>query len=122
MCAEFKKYLDNTSLGITKDKFLAMRQQWIELGQPPQPMSDCPAALEDFPSLVLTSLDIFSNLADIYIPRMEGNPYFQGKDRSGLDLLFRLHFITSPEEQLIVLNLINILEARAKKDLNKFKK
>jgi len=85
-------------------------------------MSDCPAALEDFPSLVLTSLDIFSNLPDIYIPRMEGTPYYQGKDKSCLDLLFRLHFIDSPEEQLIILNLLNILEARAKKDMNRVKK
>lgn len=99
-----------------------MRKQWIELGQPPQPMSDCPASLEDFPSLVHTSLEIFGNLGDVYIPRMEGAPYFQGKDKSNIDILFRLHYIEDTEEQLIVLSLLNLLEARAKKDLNKTKK
>ena len=99
-----------------------MRRQWIELGQEPQPLSDCPADLEDFPSIIHTAIDIFNNLSDIYIPRMEGNPYYQGKDKSSIDILFRLHYIEDPEEQLTIIGILNVLDARAKKDINRVKK
>lgn len=96
-----------------------MRKQLVDLGQEPPPMSDCPADFEDFPQIVHTSFDIFNLLPDEYIPKMEGAPFYKGKDLSVLPMLFKLHFVDSAEDQLMVLDFISMLDIKAKKDLNK---
>lgn len=98
-----------------------MRKQIAELGQDPPPMSDCPADFNDFPDIIHTCFDIFNQLPDEYIPKTEGVPYYSGKNLNILNMLFNLHFIDTPEDQLLVLQVINLLDVYAKKELNRKK-
>ena len=93
----------------------------MDLNQDPPPMSDCPVDFDDFPGIVHTSFDIFNQLPDEYIPRMDAAPFYSGKNLNILPLLYDLHFISEPNEKLLVLELLNILDIFAKKELNRKK-
>jgi hypothetical protein len=100
-----------------------MRTQLMELGQIPPSLSDCPLDFNDFPSIVHTSFEIFNQLPDKFLPRAEGGtPYYSGKEMTALPMLLDMHIITDTVDKLLVLEFINMLDIRAKKDLNKPRK
>lgn len=96
-----------------------MRKQLIDLGVEPPGLDEMPLAIEDFPSIVHTAFDIFNQLPDEYIPRMDAPPFYSGKNLECLEMMFNLHYISSVEEKRLLIELINILDLQARKDLNK---
>lgn len=100
---------------------MEIRKQLAELGQEAPPLSECPLELDDFPPIVHSSFDIFNQLPDEYIPRMDAAPFYSGKNLSVLPLLYDLFLITDNTDKLLVLEIINILDGIAKKELNRKK-
>lgn len=91
----------------------------MDLGQEPPPLSEMPLEFEDFPTIVHTSLEIFNNLPDTYVSRMEAPPLYTGKDLSSLPVMYELHYVTDLEDKRMVLEFINLFDIQARKDLNK---
>ena len=70
---------------MTKDQYLEMMDQ---MGQEPD-WEKCPPDMDDFPSSVLDSLNIFHTLGD----RIYGDVGYIGKDFTNLSLLYK-HYNT----------------------------
>lgn len=93
-----------------------------ELGGEIPSLEEMPLDITDFPDIIHIAFDIFNQLPDEYIPRMDAPPFYNGKNLECLELMFSLHYITCTEEKRILLELINTLDSQAKRDLNKRRK
>ena len=73
-----------------------------------------PPELEDFPSYVHRALDIFNKLPDIYTSTQNAL-LFTGKDLSSLETLYRIYEVEDNEEKRLILDVITLLDTRARK-------
>jgi hypothetical protein len=96
-----------------------MREQMLELGAPAPDMSECPPDITDFPPLVEISMEIFGMLQDDIIIAPDGSSRYKGKIMSNIETLFDIYYIKDRSDKKFILELISILDMRARKDLNR---
>ena len=83
--------------------------------------SKCPADLEDFPDYVVTALSIFNSLPDRYTSTMESVIY-TGKDFAALPAMFDIFNVEDRDEKLLVFEVIEFLDGRAREQALKASK
>lgn len=81
-----------------------------QLGQTPK-LSEMPMDINDFPQIIRMSLDIFNRLGDRYTSTDLG-PLYIGKDLSTLALFFDLYEIYPKHQQLLVLQVVQHIDAK----------
>ena len=52
---------------------------------------------------------------------MEGTPFYAGKNLNIINTLYELHYIESAPDKLLVLQIVNLRDVYAKKELNRKK-
>ncbi len=87
-------YLQNDSIGMTKDQYLRMVEQTGEEID----WEKCPPDLEDFPSSVVDALNIFHSLGNKVYPEIG----YIGKDYTNTDILFKLYSIEKYQKDWIM--------------------
>ena len=87
---------------MTKDKYLEMREQ---LGKEPDP-DECPPGVEDFPEVVVDSINIFNYLGDRVFPDIG----YLGKDYTNLPVLLEMYKIDNVD---LVLDILSRLDSHA---------
>lgn len=104
----FAKQINNPAASkMTKEKYLHLCE--IQGYEPD--MKAMPLDINDFPQIVHTSLNIFNQLRDSYIPAEI--PVYVGKDLSALTVLYDVYGITSSNIKQLVLKYINIFDSAA---------
>jgi hypothetical protein len=93
---------------MTKNKYISMCEA---LGDPIIE-SDMPPDIEDFPSYVHISLDIFNCLPDTYSGGMD--PIYSGKDIGAMTSLFKIMEV-DPKDYIRILKVVQYLDTRARK-------
>ena len=93
---------------MTKDQYLMMCEQTGEEID----WDRCPPDADDFPSSVLTSLEIFNQLGDRVYPDVGD----VGKDFTNLNLLFELYKIDSVVEKEWILEILLYMDSEAIKE------
>jgi len=102
-----KKFLDNSKVGMTKEKYLSM---CIQMGDEPD-WDKCPPEYSDFPSYIHAAIDIFNSLPDTYSGGME--PLYIGKNIGPFSELCSL-FDIDKEDRLMVFEVIQFLDKHAR--------
>jgi len=101
---------------MTKEKYISMCKA---LGDEIKE-EDLPPDLDDFPSYVHVSLDVFNCLPDTYSGGME--PIYSGKDIASITALYDIMQV-DPSDKARILRVIQYLDTRArKKAINEAKK
>lgn len=91
----------------------------LSLGAPAPDMSECPPDIVDFPPIIETAMDIFGMLQDDIIIAPDGTSRYRGKIMSNIETLFDIYYIKDRSDKKFILELIGILDMRARKDLNR---
>lgn len=82
MWERLEKWQKNNEVGMSKDKYLSMREQ---LGKDPNP-NECPPGVEDFPEVIVDAINIFNMLGDRVYPEIG----YIGKDYTNLPVLLQI--------------------------------
>jgi len=93
---------------MTKDQYLRMCEQTGEEID----WKRCPPDLEDFPEIVIDSLNIFNSLGN----RMYADVGFVGKDYTNLELLYDFYDIKEKRSKEYVFELLLYLEGVTQKE------
>lgn len=110
--------MNNSSLGISRKKYLEMRRQMLDIGAPAPPLEDAPDSIENFPPLVGVALSLYNYLADKYVS--DGvKLIYTGKDYSCIKQYFEIYDINCKEDQKVLLKLLAIIDRYQIKKLNK---
>ena len=89
---------------MSKDQYLRMCEQTGEEIN----WEKCPPEIEDFPTSILTALNIFESLGIRVYPDVG----YVGRDYTNLDLLYKVYFVEKHEEDWIF-ELLLFLDSRA---------
>ena len=92
---------------MTKDQYLRMIEQTGEEID----WDRCPPDIEDFPEIVVTSINIFHSLGD----RIYSDVGFTGKDYTTLPLLYKFYHIEEYQKES-VFEILLVLENNARED------
>lgn len=101
MFDRLEKWQDNSLTGMSKSKYLEIEEQ---LGREPDP-DKCPPDIEDFPEIVIDSLNIFNALGDRIYPEIG----YIGKDYTNLPILLEVYKI---EDRDLCIQVLARLDAR----------
>ena len=82
MWERLEEWQKNSDVGMTKDKYLEMREQ---LGKEPD-LKECPPGEEDLPSVIIDAINIFNMLGDRVYPEIG----YIGKDYTNLPVLLEV--------------------------------
>ena len=96
-------YLDHSNIGMTKDQYLEMCEQTGEEID----WDRCPPNIEDFPEIVVDSLNIYNSLGSRIFPDVG----YTGKDYSNFDFLLDLYKIEHHNKEFLM-EIMLILESR----------
>jgi len=92
----------NNDVGMTKDKYLEMREQ---LGKEPD-MEECPPGSEDLPSVIIDAINIFNMMGDRVYPEIG----YIGKDYTNLPILLEVYNVDNVD---LTLEALSRLDAHA---------
>lgn len=92
----------NSEVGMTKDRYLDMEEQ---LGRAPNP-EKCPPGIEDFPGVIIDSINIFNYLGDRVYPEIG----YIGKDYTNLPVLLKIYDVDNVD---LVLEALSRLDSHA---------
>lgn len=83
--------------------------------------NEMPLCLEDFPSIVPASLDIFNRLPDRLVSTELG-PLYTGKDLSSIPVLFEYADIINSRDKKLIIEIVQHLDQKAvKRELQRHK-
>lgn len=82
MWERLEKWQKNNDVGMSKDKYLDMKEQ---LGQDPD-MEECPPGEEDLPGIIIDAINIFNMLGDRVYPDIG----YIGKDYTNLPIFLKV--------------------------------
>ncbi|AYJ73274.1 tail assembly chaperone [Proteus phage Stubb] len=98
---------------MTVEAWEQMKQMFLDSGRPPPPEDSRPIEFESLDTECKLAFMIFNRLRDTYVPGQM--PQYNGKDLSGLPVLFEIYGITDNVEKEEILDLITILDGAAVK-------
>jgi hypothetical protein len=102
MWERLEKWQKNSDVGMTKDKYLELREQ---IGKEPNP-EECPPGAEDFPDILLDSINIFNMLGDRVFPEIG----YIGKDYTNLPVLLKVFAVDNVD---LLMETLSRLDAHA---------
>jgi len=102
MWERLEKWQRNSDVGMTKDKYLEMREQ---LGKEPN-LEECPPGAEDFPNVLIDSINIFNMLGDRAYPEIG----YIGKDYTNLPVLIKVFEVDNVD---LLMEALSRLDAHA---------
>lgn len=102
MWDRLEKWQRNSDVGMTKDKYLEMREQ---LGKEPDP-DEMPPGDEDLPGIIIDAINIFNSMGDRVYPEIG----YIGKDYTNLPILLKVFDIDNVD---LVMDAISRLDAHA---------
>ena len=97
-----EKWQHNATVGMTKEKYLDMKDQ---LGEPPD-WEECPPGGDDFPEIVTQAINTFSGLGDRIYPDIG----YVGKDYTNLPIYLKWYGV---EDEQFFLELLLHLDHEA---------
>ena len=114
-----EKWQHNATVGMTKEKYLDMKDQ---LGEDPD-WEECPPGSDDFPEIVVQAINTFSSLGDRIYPDIG----YVGKDYTNLPIYLNWYEVEDEEFFLgILLHLdseaIKTSQEHLKRELDKMKR
>jgi len=119
MWKRLEQWQTNNDVGMTKDKYLDMREQ---LGKEPN-IEECPPGDEDLPEVIIDAINIFNMMGDRVYPEIG----YIGKDFTNLPILleiFRVDNVPLVMEALLRLDAhaIKKSQERLKREYDKMKR
>ena len=102
MWERLEKWQKNNDVGMSKDKYLDMKEQ---LGQDPD-MEECPPGDEDLPAIIIDAINIFNMLGDRVYPEIG----YIGKDYTNLPILLKVFKIDNVD---LTIEALSKLDAHA---------
>ena len=117
--ARLEKWKHNAQVGMTKEKYLDMKDQ---LGEDPD-WEECPPGSDDFPEIVVQAINTFSSLGDRIYPDIG----YVGKDYTNLPIYLKWYDVEDIEFFLgILLHLdneaIKTSQEQLKREMDKMKR
>ena len=114
-----EKWQHNATVGMTKEKYLDMKDQ---LGEDPD-WEECPPGSDDFPEIVVQAINTFSSLGDRIYPDIG----YVGKDYTNLPIYLNWYEVEDEEFFLgILLHLdseaIKTSQEHLKREMDKMKR
>ena len=114
-----EKWQHNATVGMTKEKYLDMKDQ---LGEAPD-WEECPPGSDDFPEIVVQAINTFSSLGDRIYPDIG----YVGKDYTNLPIYLNWYEVEDEEFFLgILLHLdseaIKTSQEHLKREMDKMKR
>ena len=109
----------NSSVGMTKDKYLEMREQ---LGKEPD-LDEMPPGDEDLPEIVIDAINIFNMMGDRVFPEIG----YIGKDYTNLPVLIKIFEVDNVELLMQALSRLDAYaiqksQERLKREYDKMKR
>jgi len=119
MWQRLEKWQTNNDVGMTKDKYLEMREQ---LGKEPN-IEECPPGDEDLPEVIIDAINIFNMMGDRLYPEIG----YIGKDFTNLPILLEIFKVDNVDllmEALLRLDAhaIKKSQERLKREYDKMKR
>lgn len=102
MWERLEKWQKNNDVGMSKDKYLDMKEQ---LGQDPD-MEECPPGDEDLPAIIIDAINIFNMLGDRVYPDIG----YIGKDYTNLPIFLEVFQIDNVD---LTMDALSRLDAHA---------
>jgi len=102
MWERLEKWQRNSDVGMTKDKYLEMREQ---LGKEPD-LDEMPPGDEDLPEIVIDAINIFNMMGDRVFPEIG----YIGKDYTNLPVLIKIFEVDNVE---LLMQALSRLDAHA---------
>jgi hypothetical protein len=96
MWERLEQWQRNNDVGMTKDKYLEMREQ---LGKEPI-MDECPPGDEDLPFVIIDAINIFNMMGDRVYPDIG----YIGKDYTNLPILLQIYNVDNTDLTLEALS------------------